>query len=64
MIRALAGHGDQAFTPPDGIVFADIDRESGKIAGSFCTRVLREAFIAGTEPWERCNTHTVPVVWR
>jgi penicillin-binding protein 1A len=64
MTRALAGHSDLSFAAPDGIVFVEIDRDSGKVAGPFCTRVLREAFIAGTEPFEQCNAHTVPVVWR
>ena len=64
MTRALAGHADQGFDAPDGIAFVEIDRETGKVAGPFCSRVLREAFIAGTEPWEPCNAHTVPVVWR
>jgi penicillin-binding protein 1B len=64
MMRALAGHPDQRFEAPDGIVFAEIDRDSGKIAGPFCTRIMREAFIVGTEPWEQCTAHTIPVVWR
>ena len=64
MTRALAGHADQSFDAPDGVVFVEIDRDTGKVAGPYCTRVLREAFIAGTEPWEQCNAHTVPIVWR
>lgn len=64
MTRALAGHADQSFAAPDGIVFMEVDRDTGRTAGPFCTRVIREAFIAGTEPWEPCNAHTVPVVWR
>jgi penicillin-binding protein 1B len=64
MTRALAGHPNQSFEAPDGVVFVEIDRDTGKVAGPLCSRVLREAFIAGTEPWEQCNAHTVPVVWR
>jgi penicillin-binding protein 1B len=64
MTRALAGHANEAFAAPDGIVHVEIDRDTGKVAGPLCTRILREAFIAGTEPWEQCNGHTVPVVWR
>jgi penicillin-binding protein 1B len=64
MTRALAGHADQSFAAPEGIVFVDIDRDTGRIAGPFCSRVLREAFIAGTEPWEQCTAHAVPIVWR
>src|SRR5207342_2038835 len=29
MIRALAGHASTPFSTPDGIVFADIDRDTG-----------------------------------
>ena len=64
MTRALAGHASQGFEAPEGVVFVDIDRDSGKIAGPFCTRVLSEAFIVGTEPWEPCTAHTIPIVWR
>lgn len=64
MTRALAGHANQAFEAPDGVVFVDVDRDTGKVAGPFCTRVLAEAFIVGTEPWEQCNAHAIPIVWR
>ena len=64
MTRALSGHADAHFAAPEGVAFVEIDRDTGKVAGPFCSRVLREAFIAGTEPWEPCNAHTVPVVWR
>ncbi len=32
MMRALAGHPNQPFEAPDGIVFVDIDRDTGKLA--------------------------------
>ena len=64
MTRALAGHANQAFDAPDGVVFVEVDRDTGKVAGPFCTRVLSEAFIVGTEPWEQCNAHAIPIVWR
>jgi penicillin-binding protein 1B len=57
MIRALAGHTSTPFTTPDGIVFVDIDRDTGKIATPSCPRVFREAFLAGTEPTETCTLH-------
>ncbi len=58
MIRALAGHGSQAFDIPDGIVFADIDRDTGKLAAPGCPRVFHEAFLAGTVPTEVCPLHS------
>ena len=57
MIRALAGHASAPFTTPDGIVFADIDRDTGKLATPACPRVFREAFLAGSEPTETCALH-------
>jgi membrane carboxypeptidase/penicillin-binding protein len=57
MIRALAGHASTPFTTPDGIVFVDIDRDTGKIATPSCPRVFREAFLAGSEPTETCALH-------
>jgi penicillin-binding protein 1B len=57
MIRALAGHTSLPFEPPAGIVFADIDRDTGKLATPGCPRVFREAFLAGSEPTETCKLH-------
>jgi penicillin-binding protein 1B len=57
MIRALAGRPDIAFEAPDGITFADIDRDTGKRATPSCPRVFSEAFITGTEPYEFCQLH-------
>jgi penicillin-binding protein 1B len=55
MSRALAGHSSQPFDVPDGIVFVDIDKDTGKLATPACPNVFREAFIAGTEPTESCG---------
>jgi penicillin-binding protein 1B len=57
MARALAGHASQPFEVPEGIVFADIDKDTGKLATPFCPKVFREAFLAGTEPTELCAEH-------
>jgi penicillin-binding protein 1B len=57
MARALAGHANQAFEVPDGIVFVDIDKDTGKLATPACPRVFRESFRAGTEPTEPCDIH-------
>ncbi|HXG56032.1 MAG TPA: PBP1A family penicillin-binding protein [Vicinamibacterales bacterium] len=58
MIRALAGHTNAAFEAPEGIVFVDIDRDTGTLATPGCPRVLNEAFIQGTEPTAVCPLHT------
>jgi len=57
MMAALSGRPNTAFAPPTGIVFVTIDRDTGKLAQPGCPRVLREAFIAGTEPTEVCELH-------
>ncbi len=57
MMAALSGRPNAAFAPPPGIVFVAIDRDTGKLAQPGCPRVLREAFIAGTEPTEACELH-------
>jgi penicillin-binding protein 1B len=58
MSRALAGRPNATFEPPEGITFAEIDRDTGKIAGPGCPRIFKEAFAAGTEPTEMCLLHS------
>jgi penicillin-binding protein 1B len=58
MMRALAGRPSVPFEAPEGITFAEIDRDTGKLATPTCPRVFREAFISGTEPLEVCLLHT------
>ncbi len=48
---------DADWVPPEGVVEADIDPESGMLAGWYCPTTRREWFRAGTEPTERCNLH-------
>jgi penicillin-binding protein 1B len=57
MARALAGHANRTFEVPEGVSFADIDKESGKLASPACPKVYRESFRAGTEPTEHCDIH-------
>ncbi len=57
MIRALAGHANVPLAQPGDIVFVNIDRDNGKLAGPGCPRVLREGFFPGTEPTEVCELH-------
>jgi penicillin-binding protein 1B len=57
MSRALAGHTSVAFDVPPGIVFVDIDKDTGKLAGPDCPKVFKEAFLEGTEPTEICHEH-------
>ena len=58
MMRALAGRPNVSFEAPDGVVFVDIDRDTGKVAAPGCPRIFHEAFLAGTEPTEMCALHS------
>jgi membrane carboxypeptidase/penicillin-binding protein len=44
--------------PAEDIVFIDIDKDTGLLAGPNCPRKISEAFIAGTEPTETCHVHS------
>jgi membrane carboxypeptidase/penicillin-binding protein len=57
MRNGLAAHPNQGFSVPAGIVFADIDPTTGQLAGPFCPKKVREAFLEGTEPWTLCEHH-------
>jgi membrane carboxypeptidase/penicillin-binding protein len=57
---ALEAYPQPDFTVPPGIVFADIDPTTGKLAGRLCPLVVRETFLTGTEP-EPCDEHRTPV---
>jgi len=57
MKQALAGHENVGFPVPDGVSFATIDPESGKLAGPDCPKTVNESFLAGSEPTEECPLH-------
>lgn len=38
------------FPVPEGIVFANVDSETGKLASAGTKKILRQAFVEGTEP--------------
>jgi penicillin-binding protein 1B len=59
MKTALAGRPNRPFEHPDGIVFANIDRHTGRRATPGCTETITEAFRAGSEPVEMCPLHGV-----
>jgi membrane carboxypeptidase/penicillin-binding protein len=57
MKRALAGHSSVSFRVADGIVFADVDRTTGKLATPDCPNMITEAFLDGTQPVLFCAGH-------
>ena len=52
-----AGSPNLEFEVPEGITFAEIDRDTGKLATPGCPRTYNEAFLAGTEPVDYCELH-------
>jgi membrane carboxypeptidase/penicillin-binding protein len=42
---------------PQGVVYAEIDRDTGKLAGPLCPRLFKEAFLSGSEPTDACDVH-------
>jgi len=57
MKAALAGRPSVPFTIPNGISFAEVDRQSGKLATPDCPDTFNESFASGTEPTEYCPLH-------
>ena len=53
MRNALGDSPGQNFPVPSGIVFANIDEQSGKLASASSRSVVNQAFIQGTEPKEQ-----------
>jgi penicillin-binding protein 1B len=56
MKQALDAYPQTDFEMPPGISFADIDASNGKRAARACPVIVREAFLAGTEP-PLCDEH-------
>jgi len=58
MKAALGGRRPTPFpSPPEGVVFVDVDSETGLLARPGCPKTRSEAFVAGTEPREPCGAH-------
>jgi penicillin-binding protein 1B len=56
MKQAVDAYPAPEFEAPDGITMASIDGTNGKLAGEHCPLVIRETFLAGTEP-APCDEH-------
>ncbi|HEY8269655.1 MAG TPA: PBP1A family penicillin-binding protein [Pseudobdellovibrionaceae bacterium] len=55
MKTAHEGLPQMSFPVPEGIVFANIDSDTGKLASATTKNVLRQAFTEGTEPTAASN---------
>jgi len=61
MLAAQRGLPVKDFTVPPGISFVDVCAESGLLPSGRCPKVIKEVFIKGTEPTQRCNLpHNIP----
>jgi penicillin-binding protein 1A len=47
-----------SFVVPPGVVFANIDNQSGKLASTSSKQVVSQAFIQGTEPRDAGGSST------
>jgi penicillin-binding protein 1A len=52
MKEAVKPYPPSDFVVPDGVIFAQIDPSTGKLAATRASNSIREAFIEGTEPVE------------
>ena len=57
MKQATAKDKPDTFKSPSGLMAANVCRESGKLPGPFCNRVVTEYFARGTTPTEVCQDH-------
>jgi len=58
MKAALDGRNPTEFPPaPEGIVYVEIDKDTGLLARPGCPHKRLELFVAGTEPREPCGAH-------
>ncbi len=47
----------QPFTPPDGVMEATVDPQSGQLATASCPQTQNEYFVEGSQPTEYCQLH-------
>jgi penicillin-binding protein 1B len=47
----------EPFTPPDGVMEATVDPQSGQLATASCPQTQNEYFVEGTQPTQYCQLH-------
>ncbi len=57
MENALRGRDGEEFQVPPGVEFAEIDPETGLLAGPGCPALVVQPFLEGTAPGTRCSLH-------
>lgn len=58
--KILADRPPRTFPVPSELNFINIDPETGYLSTPRCPRSVREPFLPGTEPTQRCPVHTNP----
>jgi penicillin-binding protein 1B len=56
-VREPAYRNTQPFSPPDGVMEATVDPDSGQLATATCPKTQNEYFIEGTQPTQYCQMH-------
>ncbi len=59
MKTATAGDKPEWYSPPKGIVTAQVCRVSGLLPGELCDRIITEYFPAGSVPTRICQAHGI-----
>ena len=57
MKQATSGDKPVAFKAPQGLTAVNVCRETGKLPGAFCERVIADYFVRGAAPTEVCTDH-------
>jgi penicillin-binding protein 1A len=61
MKQATATDGPEPFKAPHGLVAVNVCRQSGRLPGPYCDRVITEYFAEGTAPTQVCQEHNLYV---
>ena len=57
MKQATAQDKPDTFKSPQGLTAVNVCRQSGRLPGAFCDRIITEYFARGTAPTEVCQEH-------
>jgi penicillin-binding protein 1A len=61
MKQATANDEPEPFKSPRGLAAVNVCRQSGRLPGAFCDRIITEYFARGTAPTEVCQEHNFSV---
>jgi penicillin-binding protein 1A len=61
MKKAHAGRDPEDFPVPEGIIFKQVEPQTGLLCGDNCKSSIREAYLPGTEPRKYCEENAATV---